>query len=186
MAFQLFKETKDSSYFHIGKALYEWTQMHLQDSTDALYFDNIDLKGKIVKAKYAYNSGQMIQAASLLYQLTKKTVYLQDAQKIAKSCYNYFFTDFTPHAGASFKMIKGGDIWFTAIMLRGFIELYRIDQDKTYIEAFNKSLSYGWEHARDKQGLFSTDLRGKKKDKKKWLLTQAAMVEMYSRLSMFI
>lgn len=45
----------------------------LQDSTDYLYFDNISLDGKIDKSKYAYNSGQMMQAATLLYQLTGRS-----------------------------------------------------------------------------------------------------------------
>lgn len=182
-ALKLFKATNDSTYFKKGKALYEWTKEHLQDTTDYLYFDNVRLDGKIGKAKFAYNSGQMMQSAALLYQLTKDPVYLQEAQNIAKACYNYFFTDFIPASGKTFKMIKKGDIWFTAVMLRGFIELYQLDKDKTYITAFDKSLSYAWENARDEKGLFHTDLSGNVKDDKKWLLTQAAMVEMYSRLA---
>ena len=172
-------------FFEKGKKLYEWTQRNLQDSADYLYFDNIRLDGKIGKAKFAYNSGQMMQSAALLYQLTKNPIYLKDAQNIAKECFNYFFTDFTPTTNEeAFRMLKKGDIWFTAVMLRGFIELYQIDKDKTYINAFNKSLSYAWDNARDENGLFNTDLSGKSKDQKKWLLTQAAMVEMYSRLAM--
>ena len=184
LALKLFKATNDSSYFEKGKKLYEWTQRNLQDSADYLYFDNIRLDGKIGKAKFAYNSGQMMQSAALLYQLTKNPIYLKDAQNIAKECFNYFFTDFTPATNEeAFRMLKKGDIWFTAVMLRGFIELYQIDKDKTYINAFNKSLSYAWDNARDEKGLFNTDLSGKSKDERKWLLTKAAMVEMYARLA---
>lgn len=182
-ALKLFKATNDSTYFKKGKALYEWTKEHLQDSTDYLYFDNVRLDGKIGKAKFAYNSGQMMQSAALLYQLTDNPVYLKEAQNIAKECYNYFFTDFNTTSGESFKMIKKGDVWFTAVMLRGFIELYHLDKNKTYIDAFDKSLSYAWENARDEKGLFHTDLSGNNKDDKKWLLTQAAIVEMYGRLA---
>lgn len=182
-ALKLFKATNDSTYFMKGKALYDWTKEHLQDSTDYLYFDNVRLDGKIGKAKFAYNSGQMMQSAALLYQLTNNPVYLEEAQNIAKECYNYFFTDFTTNSGESFKMIKKGDVWFTAVMLRGFIELYHLDKNKTYIDAFDKSLSYAWENARDEKGLFHTDLSGNNKDDKKWLLTQAAIVEMYGRLA---
>lgn len=182
-ALKLFKATNDSAYFKKGKALYDWTKEHLQDSTDYLYFDNVRLDGKIGKAKFAYNSGQMMQSAALLYQLTNNPVYLEEAQNIAKECYNYFFTDFTTTSSESFKMIKKGDVWFTAVMLRGFIELYHLDMNKTYIDAFDKSLSYAWENARDEKGLFHTDLSGNNKDDKKWLLTQAAIVEMYGRLA---
>lgn len=184
LALKLFKATNDSNYFEKGKKLYEWTQRNLQDSADYLYFDNIRLDGKIGKAKFAYNSGQMMQSAALLYQLTKNPIYLKDAQNIARECFNYFFADFTPATNEeTFRMLKKGDIWFTAVMLRGFIELYQIDKDKTYINAFNKSLSYAWDNARDEKGLFNTDLTGNNKDERKWLLTQAAMVEMYSRLA---
>ena len=183
LAFKLFKATNDSVYFKQGKDLYEWTQKNLQDSTDYLYFDNIRLDGKIGKAKFAYNSGQMMQSAALLYQLTQNPIYLKEAQNVAKECYNYFFTDFTTTTGENFKILKQGDIWFTAVMLRGFIELYHIDKNKTYINAFNKSLNHAWNNARDNKGLFNTDLSGKNKDNKKWLLTQAAIVEMYARLA---
>lgn len=182
-ALKLFKATQDSTYFKQGKQLYEWTKAHLQDPADYLYFDNIGLNGKIGMAKFAYNSGQMMQSAALLYQLTHDPAYLKDAQNIARECYNYFFTDFTPTKGEPFKLIKKGDIWFTAVMLRGFIELYPLDKNKTYLDAFNKSLDYAWENARDEKGLFNTDMSGENKDKKKWLLTQAAMVEMYARLA---
>ncbi len=183
LALKLFKATGDSAYFQKGKALYEWTQKNLQDPTDYLYFDNIRLDGKIGKAKFAYNSGQMMQSAALLYQLTKDPVYLKDAQNIAGECYNYFFTDFTPAGGEAFKIIKKGDIWFTAVMLRGFIELYNADGVKTYLDAFDKSLAYAWDHARDENGLFNADMTGNSKDNRKWLLTQAAMIEMYGRLA---
>lgn len=183
LALKLFQATGDSLFFFRGKELYEWTQTHLQDSTDYLYFDNIRLDGKIGKAKFAYNSGQMMQAAALLYRLTNQPAYLTDAQNIAKECYNYFFVDFSSPQGANIKLIKRGDIWFTAVMLRGFIELYRLDRNKEYLNAFNQSLAHAWEHARDDNGLFNVDLSGADKDEKKWLLTQAAMVEMYARLA---
>lgn len=182
-ALKLFKATQDSTYFEKGKALYEWTQSKLQDSTDYLYFDNIGLDGRIGKAKFAYNSGQMMQAATLLYELTRNPSYLTDAQRIAASCYDYFFTDFTPNNDESFRLLKKGDIWFTAVMLRGFIELYQADKEQKYVDAFNKNLAYAWEHARDDDGLFHTDWSGKEQNDKKWLLTQAAMVEMYARLA---
>lgn len=182
-ALKLFKATGDSSYLTKGKALYDWTKANLQDSTDCLYFDNIGLNGNIGRAKFAYNSGQMMQSAALLYQLTGDSIYLDEALKIAKGCSNQFFTDLTTPEGETFKMIKKGDVWFTAVMLRGFIELYNIDKDRTYLDAFDKSLAYAWDNARNSKGLFHADLSGEKKDRRKWLLTQAAIVEMYARLA---
>jgi len=180
--FKLFQATGDSTYFHKGLELYQWTKKYLQD-IDYLYFDNIALDGKIGKAKYAYNSGQMVQAAALLYKLTNDNAYLVEAQNIAKACSEFFFNDFTGKNGEKFRMIKEGDVWFNAVMLRGFIELYHLDGNKTYIDDFDKSLDYAWNNARDANGLFSTDFSGETQDAKKWLLTQAAIVEMYGRLA---
>lgn len=182
-ALKLFKATQDSTYLDKGKELYEWTKRKLQDPTDCLYFDNISLDGKIDKSKYAYNSGQMMQSATLLYQLTGNKNYLEDAQNIAQGCYNYFFTNFIPEQGEPFKLLKKGDVWFTAVMLRGFIELYQIDRNKTYLDSFSHNLDYAWKHARNNKGLFDTGFSGKTHEERKWLLTQAAMVEMYARLA---
>ena len=182
-ALKMFKATQDSSYLIKGRKLYEWTKKRLQDPTDYLYFDNIFLDGKIDKSKYAYNSGQMMQAATLLYQFTGYRSFLKDAQNIAEACYNYFFINFVPEEGEAFKLLKKGDVWFTAIMLRGFIELYLIDHNEKYINSFNRNMDYAWGHVRDKKGLFDTDFSGGTHDDRKWLLTQAAMVEMYARLA---
>lgn len=181
-ALKLFEATKDSSYFKQGKALYEWTKNTLQDKNDYLYFDNIGLNGRIQKRKYAYNSGQMIQAAALLYKLTDKKEYLVDAQNIAQSAHNYFFEDFSAADGSKMKILKKGDIWFTAIMFRGFVELYHLDKNKTYLQDFDKNLNFAWKNMREQNGLFNSDWSGQTKDKSKWLLTQFAMAEMYARM----
>lgn len=182
-ALKLFEATKDSSYFYQGKGLYEWTKNNLQDLSDHLYFDNISLSGRVDKTKYAYNSGQMLQSAALLYKLTKDEKYLTEARLIAKSCYDYFFFDFKDSQGNKFRLLKKGNIWFTAVMFRGFVELYHIDKNAIYIDAFERSLDYAWTHARSENGLFSTDWSGQVQDKTKWLLTQAAIVEMYGRIA---
>lgn len=182
-AFKLFKMTDDSTYFSKGKTLYEWTKEHLQDTIDHLYFDHIRLDGRIGRAKYAYNSGQMMQAATLLYQFTRDITYLKEAQVLAKACYEYFFTDFTSPSAKTFRILKNGDIWFAAVLLRGFIDLYHLDKDRMYINVYDTCLDYAWNNARDGDGLFNADLSGTIKNKNKWLLTQAAMVEMYSRLA---
>ena len=184
-ALKLFQATQDDAYLKEGKELYEWTKKNLEDSKDHLYFDNISLNKKIGRAKFAYNSGQMMQSAALLYQLTGNGQYLKDAQAIAAACHNYFFMEFTPGQGEPFRMLKKGDVWFTAVMLRGFIELYQVDGNKVYLDSFARSLDYAWTHAREDNGLFNTDFTGKSCDNRKWLLTQAAMVEMYARLAVF-
>lgn len=182
-ALKLFRATNDSVYFKKGVALYNWTKQNLQDKADNLYFDNIGLSGKVDKTKYAYNSGQMLQAAALLYKLTGNIDYLSDAKDIAESAYNYFFTDVKTPKGKTVHIVKPGNVWFTAVMLRGFIELYSIDDNNIYLNAFQQSLDYAWEYARTPQGLFYDNFSVQPKKNLNWLLTQAAMVEMYARMS---
>lgn len=180
---KLFQATKDSSYLKQGLSLYQWTKQTLMDTQDGLYFDNISVGGSVDKTKYAYNSGQMIQAAALLHNITQDVGYLADAQRTAESAHQYFMHEFTPANGKPFRLINKGNTWFTAVMFRGFVELYKIDKNSIYVDDFAKSLDYAWEHARDSNGLFSTDLSGETTETVKWLLTQAAMVEMYARMA---
>lgn len=185
-ALKLYEATKVGVYKDKGKALYDWTKNNLQDPEDYLYYDNVKLNGETGKAKYAYNSGQMLQASALLYRITKDTQYLKEARRIAKSGYNQFFNGFQTEGRESFKLLKKGDVWFTAIMLRGYIELYTLDGNDEYINAFRKNLDYAWKYMREENGLFNSDWSGQTKDESKWLLTQFAMVEMYARLSVVI
>ena len=181
-ALKLHAATKDPRYLERGKALYAWTRERLLDPSDELYFDNVSLDGKISPAKFAYNSGQMIQAGVLLYRATGEPAYLEQAQRTAASCYERFFEPFDPGDGTTLRLLGKGNVWFSAVMVRGLIELYEEDGLATYVDAVRRSLDVAWERARDEHGLFETDFTGQERQAKKWLLTQAAMVEMYARM----
>ena len=183
MAFKLFEATKDSTFFYRGLELYNWTKKNLQDPEDKLYWDNVNISGRIGKAKYPYNSGQMLQSAVLLYKLTKDNQYLQEAQVIAEASIKFFTTDLTTDSGETFRLIKPGNVWFVAVMMRGFMELYHQDNNKKYLEVFNRNLDYAWNHAKDKNGLFPENWDGSSYRRTRGLLTQAAFVEMYASIA---
>jgi len=181
---KLYEATKDESYLKLAKELYQWTQSNLMDQSDYVYYDNINLSGKVDKRKYPYNSGQMIQAGALLYKITNDKQYLVDAQNVAKGAYEYFFYDYKePSSGKSMKLLKTSDNWFIAVMMRGFVELYHLDNNKLYVNAFQENLDYAWEHMREANGLFNKDWSGKQKKEPKWLLDQFAIAEMLGKLS---
>ena len=182
-ALKLYAATGERHYLEQGKALYAWTKRYLSDPGDGLYYDNMALDGTLVKTKYSCNSGQMVQAGALLHKATGDESYLKDAQRTAAASYGCFFTGFTPEDGTPFRILGKGDVWFSAVMTRGFIELYRIDGNAEYLEAVQRSLDHAWVHARDGKGLFGADLTGRVKDSRKWLLTQAGMAEMYARMA---
>ena len=183
LAFKLFEATKDSSYFNWGLKIYDWTKTNLQDTTDYLYFDNKSLNGKIGRAKYTYNSGQMLQATALLYKLTGKKEYLEEAKKIAASVILHFTEDFKTSEGKTIRLFKNTGNWFNAILFRGYAELFKLDGNPQYIRIFQDNLDHLWNHVRSEDGLFSKDWTGKKNDEHKWLLDQASLVEIWATMN---
>lgn len=179
-ALKMYEATKDNHYLEEGRRLYHWTKEKLEDPNDGLFWDNMSLNGHIDKAKYSYNSGQMLQAAALLYRLTQEKQYLMDAQKLGEACYSYFFQDVT---GQEFKLLKNSNLWFHAVMMRGFISLFEQDHNPKYLAVFANNLQYAWNHMRDEKGLFYTDWTLKDRKETKGLLDQCAFVEMYARLA---
>lgn len=183
-AAKLFLATGDSAYLRTAVRLYEWTRENLQDPADALYFDNKNLNGEIGRAKFAYNSGQMMQASALLYRITREEHYLREAQKLAAACYERFFGA-PAQPGRKYRVLNRGDVWFTAIMVRGFIELYGVDRDSRYVDAIQENLDCAWHNGmREENGLFNDDWTGQSRNDSKWLLTQFAMAEMYARMAL--
>lgn len=180
-ALKLYQATGNEKYLDAGRALYEWTRKTLLDPSDQLYFDHLTLTGTLGRNKFTYNSGQMIQAGALLYRITGEKRYLREAQQTAAASLKHFFRT-VGSPGGTVRILRGDNIWFDAVMLRGVIELYREDGDDSCLEAFRQSLDYAWEHARDPQG-FVADWSGRGRDKRKWLLSQAALAEMFARMA---
>ncbi|WDF68326.1 glycoside hydrolase family 76 protein [Sphingobacterium oryzagri] len=181
LAAKLYEATRDSLYLNSAKELYAWTKKNLQDPEDALYWDNVSLGGKIEKTKHAYNTGQMVQAAALLYKLTKKESYLIDAQRTAAAGFDYFFHKDVDQS--ALRTLKNSNVWFLAVMMRGYVELYALDQNPTYINSFRFNLTNAWHSMRAENGLFGKNWSGQAQDSKKWLLDQFAIVEMYAKLA---
>jgi len=183
-AAKLYQATKNIEYLNRAKRIYAWTKLNLQDSTDGLYYDNISLKGRIGKTKYAYNSGQMMQGAALLYKITGEKTYRTDAQRIARSALPFFTTEIT-RDGKKYRVFKQQGAWFVTVLSRGYFELYGIDKDPQYINFFKSTVEYLKQYARYDNGLFYGDWSGTNPDKYKWLLDQGCIVELSANLSTF-
>ena len=181
LALKLYRITGESRYLDAGLSLYQWTKKTLQDTGDGLYFDNMSLDGKLDKRKFAYNSGQMMQAAVLLYRITGKKKYLSEAKNLAAACSEKFFRTGNSKAGEPDIVLKDGNIWFSAVMLRGYIELEDVTGDDRYVRDFAESMDYFWEHRRDSDGLFA--IGDKSGNGSRHLLAQAAMAEIFARLA---
>ncbi|WP_167618765.1 glycoside hydrolase family 76 protein [Maribellus sediminis] len=183
LALKLYLATNESDYLEWGKKIYDWTKENLQDASDHLYFDNINLEGKVDQRKYAYNSGQMLQAAALLYQVTREEEYLLEARNIAKSAIKYFTEEFVVDESRTIRLFKNTGSWFNAVLFRGYLELYYADKNPEYMLIFQENMDYLWNSVRDENGLFSKDWSGEKSDKYKWLLDQVSLIEIWANLS---
>lgn len=177
---KLYRLTKDAKYLEKAKESYAWTKKHLCDPTDHLYWDNINLKGKVSKEKYAYNSGQMIQAGVLLYEETGDEQYLHDAQQTAAGT-DAFFRTKADKKDPTVKVHKDM-AWFNVILFRGLKALYKIDKNPAYVNAMVENALHAWENYRDENGLLGRDWSGHNKEQYKWLLDNACLIEFFAEI----
>lgn len=192
---KLYKATNEQQYLDKAIDYYDWVKTNLQDPEDHLYWDhayftdendpNSDIQ--IAKQKYSYNSGQPIQAAALLYEITNEQKYLQDAQIVAEAAHARWFTPFKSYIlNENFNILEPGHVWFQAITLRGFAELYEIDGNSKYIDDFKKTLDHAWlSDARNPNtNLVNENFKGTTTQNSWEVIHQGAIVEMLSRLAM--
>jgi len=165
VALELYKITGQKQYLQKALDLYKWTNKYLQ-SPEGTYYDNIAVPSlKVAKAEFTYNTGTMLQSNALLFQITKGHKYLAEAQRIAKAGKERFF--------------KNGrlpnEYWFNAVLLRGYIALYKIDKNKDWIGFFEEDANNIWNTERGADNLLG-------KEPAKRLIDQGAMIEIYARL----
>lgn len=181
LCMKLYNITKDPKYLEQAKETYRWTRDNLRDPSDFVYWDNVNLKGKIGYAKYTYNSGQMIQAGVLLYQATGDKQYLTEAQQTARGTHQHFLKPQPTVRGEM--LFYPSSPWFNVILFRGLKALYLVDKDDTYVKAMIDNADYAWRYTRDENGLLNNDWSGNRKDRFKSLLENSCMIELYSEIS---
>jgi len=179
LCLELYKTTKETAYLEKGLELYLWTKSKIQ-APDGLYLDHIKIDGTTDNTKYAYNSGTMLHSAVELFLITKEYAYLEEAQRIADASLNFF----APLRSNGKRFYHAETPWFTAVLFRAFKALYEVDGNDIYVCSIIENLEYAWEHARDMSGLIENDWSGETISASKWLLDQAAMVELYARAAL--
>lgn len=193
---KLYEITKDPVYLEWGKKVYDWLMAYVQDPADHLFWDNVSPAennpmeiGRIEKNKYAYNAGQPLQLACMLYKFTGEQAYLDKAQEIALACYNQWFINYhSTVLNKDFRILSPDDAWFHAVMSRGFFELYSIDNDPKYLNDLRYTMLEAWYgEARQPNGLINdNDLSGRGDPKTQWeIRQQAALIEMMARLAVW-
>lgn len=177
---KLYKITKDEAYLKFAKRIYQWLTTTMKDPVDNLFWNDIRIRDNYInKTKWTYNSGAMISNNVLLYEITNDEAYLTEAKTIAASS----FTVFTRRINNQV-FFPDHDSWFNVCLFRGYLDLLKhAPVAQNYVNTFISNADYAWENARNSYGLFFEDWSGIKSGRDKWLLQQAALIEIYGRIA---
>jgi uncharacterized protein YyaL (SSP411 family) len=124
----------------------DWTDSRLLD-TDGLYWDNIDINGKIEKTKWSYNTALMIYTKILFHQLRKDKKSLTEARRHADAG----LAAWTDPATGSLQKTEDAPR-FTHLFCESLLRLYDVTKDVKYLNAVRRQASYAYRYARDPQG----------------------------------
>jgi len=181
LALKIYEQTKDKYYLDWGLKFYNWMYTHLR-AEEGIYWNDMKTADRsILKTAWTYNTGTMLQAAVSLYKITNDKKYLIEAKSLAEGSYNYFGKK-QPDGRISIL----DNAWFTTVLFRGYQDLYEVDKNLKYINTIITNLNYAWENAKDNKGLLYSNWNADIDEYKtpKWLLDQAAVVELYARFAL--
>ncbi len=129
----------------------EWTDRTLEDS-DGLYWDDIDLSGKMSWNKYTYNTALMIRTDVLLYQLRHDPADLAAARRSADAG----LAAWTDPATGSLQKTENAPR-FTHLFCESLLRLYDVTQDVRYLNAVRREASFVSHYVRDPAGGYRDD-----------------------------
>lgn len=158
----LHKLTGKEGYLDWAFRFYDFCKK-TQDAETKIYYNGIHtlicngvrMAGEVNKDLYSYNSGSMILADLLLYELTQKEEYREDAFLTAKAAHEAFLRRDEKTGLSYYKDF----VWFVAILAEGYDALSRLDADKVepFIKTLENSLAYAAAHYRNETGLLPHD-----------------------------
>lgn len=158
----LYRLTGEDSYLGWAHHFYNFCK-NTQDKETKIYYngihtvikDGIRQEGKVNKDLYGYNSGSMILADLLLYEITGQEVYQVDAFETAEAAHRAFLRQDKTTKEAYYKDF----VWFTAILAEGYVALAVYDKEKVrpYLQVLDSSVTYAWEYFKNENGLLPHD-----------------------------
>lgn len=182
-ALLFYELTKDTKYLDFAIRNYEFAVNVLRDD-NGMYNDyalhNIETGEEFVdKAKYTYNTGTMIWAGALLFDITGVESYKEDA--LLSSEGGLLFATQRPNEDVAFYPATP---WFNLYLLQGYISVGLILEEDKYVEHMRASLDYAWEHAKNDSGLVAKNWKLAVYDHNQ-ILDVAATAECYALLAYY-
>jgi hypothetical protein len=145
IAGRLYLLTRERAYLQQAIRQYDWVNRYML-APNGLYWDHVDLEGNVSKGQLAYNQGNMIGAASLLYLATGQSSYLKQAISVAETSLN------TYTSGGIFDADVPGSVTF----FKNLFLLYSIRPDEEYRRAQQKQADALWATVDPATGLLPT------------------------------
>ena len=170
-ALRLYQLTKEERYLDIARRLYAWTNSHLQD-TDGLYFDSINLEGRIGRRKFTYNTALMIRANCLFHKITGEARYLEEAKRISLAAEKFWVRENGAVADSG---------RFAHMLMESYLALYQESGDKHWAETVERTLTYVHDNLLEPNGRypFTWERKMGERREESMLLNQASPARIY-------
>lgn len=134
---RVYELTKDPYYLNFSEKIYKWTKDNLKAKDSFLYYDNINEHGVIEKTTWTYNVGTMISSGALLYNLTGKLEYKNDALNSLIDSFKLLTTSHKDHPEHKY---FDDSPWFRVYIFQGMLDAYRYLNEITVEKMFDSVL----------------------------------------------
>ena len=173
----LYELTGRRTYLNWSLRMYEWTNRYLQ-RPDALYHDHLDLQCTVEKTIWSYNQGVPVSVNALLFGITRRRRYLDEAVRIADAAMSYY-----AEAVGARTRLDGQPPFFNSIFFKNLLRLESITGGRSRQRAMADYAERMWETRRDPEtGLFDfgadAEVTGRTQ-----MIEQAAMVQIFAVLA---
>jgi len=159
--------------------MYRWTNQHLQ-RPDGLFHDHLNLEGEVEKTVWSYNQGVPVSVNALLYEITGKRRYLDEAVRIADTALAFYAE---ADEDRDQTKLDGQPPFFNSIFFKNLLRLESITGGRRRHRAMEAYAERMWDGKRDPDtGLFDfgadAEVTGRTQ-----MIEQAAMVQILAVLA---
>ena len=149
LAAYLYMATHQATYLTWSEKIYSWEVANLVDPVTGAVWDNIQ-GTKVSHRLWTYNQGDVIGAATLLYEITHQPAYLAQAKKTA---------------GYALGMVQVGSILlaqpsFNGVLADNLQLLYQVSPNPQIVTLIDANAQSAWSNARNSSGLFAQNWGG--------------------------
>lgn len=145
-ALRLYRATGDEQFLAQAERLYSWTNLHLQDKQDRLYWDNVRINGTIDRRKFSYNTALMIRANCLLFEIKQDLAFLEETRRLSQASVDYWIDAETGAMSDSGK--------FAHMLLEALLAVDKLDANSDWKPTVSKSLTYVHDQLRESRGRY--------------------------------